>query len=318
MLEKQRYNDVVVFEDGAIRINVAVDFNKDTVWLTQKQMSELFNTSSDNIGLHIKNIYEEGELDLSTTEDFSVVQKEGKRSIKRSLKHYNLDMIISVGYRVKSQRGIQFRKWATGILKDFMIQGYAINEKRLSALNKTVQIQSGIIAGMAGIDAASVLEVVEEYTSALALLDDYDHQRMEKPKGRKGTYQLTYEECRHLIDSMRFNSDVFGIEKEKGKVEGILAAVYQEVFGQDMYPSLEEKAVNLLYFMIKDHPFADGCKRISATLFLEYLNKNDALLNNGQKIISDSALVAITLMVAESKPEEKEIIVALIMNFLQQ
>lgn len=182
------------------------------------------------------------------------------RSKQRSRppKIFNLDVIISVGYRVKSKRGIAFRLWATSILKDYMIQGYAVNEKRLKYLNKTLQLQSGIIAGLAGIDADSVLQVVEEYTAALTLLDDYDHQCLKRPDGTKCIYQLTYDESRAFIDRMSFDSDVFGVEKEPGKVAGILAAVYQEVFGQEVYPTLEEKAANLLYFLIKDHPFADG------------------------------------------------------------
>lgn len=198
-----------------------------------------------------------------------------------------------------------------------MIQGYAINEKRIKALNQTVQIQSNIIAGIAGIDSGEVLKVVEEYTLALELLDDYDHHNVKKPKGEKCNHKLTYHQCRNIINQMKFESDVFGVEKEKGKVEGILAAVYQDVFGKEVYPTLEEKGANLLYFMVKDHPFADGCKRIAAALFLEFLNMNNSLYKNGKKVISNSALVAITLMVAQSNPEEKEIMIQLIMHFLR-
>lgn len=228
-------------------------------------------------------------------------------------------MIISVGYRVKSQNGVIFRKWATSILKDYMMKGYAINEKRIEVLNKTVSIQSRMLASTLGIEEKEVLNVIEAYSNALSLLDDYDHECISKPKGKDSIYQLTYEECRTLIDSMKYGgfSDVFGVEKEPGKLNGIIAAVYQNVFGQEIYPSIEEKAANLLYFLVKDHPFVDGCKRIGASIFLEFLNKNQHLIIDGKQIISDSALVAITLMIAESRPEEKETMVKLVMNFLK-
>ena len=233
------------------------------------------------------------------------------------VEYFNLDVIISVGYRVKSPNGIIFRKWATSILKDYMIKGYSINQKRLDALNKTIEIKSRMLASSLDIDAKEVLSVIETYSNALSLLDDYDHGTISKPKGKNSIYELTYKECRELIDSMKFNSSVFGIEKEKGKLEGILAAIYQNVFGEELYPSIEEKAANLLYFIIKDHPFADGCKRIGASLFLEFLNKNKHLIIDGKQIISNSALVAITLMIAESRPEEKDVMVKLVMNFLR-
>ena len=198
-----------------------------------------------------------------------------------------------------------------------MLKGYAVNEKRLEALNKTVEIQSRMISSLTETPEDEVYEVVKRYTEALTLLDGYDHQCLNRPEGTDTIYRLSYEECRKLIDSMAFDSDVFGVEREKGKLEGILAAVYQNVFGTEVYPSIEEKAANLLYFLIKDHPFADGCKRIGASIFLEFLNKNKALYKEGKQVISNSALVAITLMVAESRPEEKDIMVTLIMNFLK-
>ena len=309
-------NEIVIFNDGDVNIEVQVNPEQETVWLTQKQMSDVFNVSTDNISLHIKNILKEGELDGSTVEESSVVQLEGSRRIKRRLKLYNLDMIISVGYRVKSKRGIAFRKWANNVLKDYMLKGYAINEKRLEALNKTIEIQSRMISSLTETPQDEVYEVVKKYADALTLLDDYDHQRLSRPEGNDTIYRLSYQECRTLIDSMTFDSDVFGVEKENGKLEGILAAVYQNVFGTEVYPSIEEKAANLLYFLIKDHPFADGCKRIGASIFLEFLNKNHALFKEGKQNISNTALVAITLMVAESRPEEKEIMITLIMNFL--
>lgn len=266
-----------------------------------------------------KNIYDDNELDEnSTCAENALVQTEGKRKVKRTIKIYNLDMILAVGYRVKSPNGIIFRKWATSILKDYMIRGYAINQKRLDALHKTVEIQTRILASTLELDEKEVLNVIETYANALSLLDDYDHGLLSKPEGTNSIYRLSYQECRELIDKMKFDSDVFGVEKEEGKLNGILAAVYQNVFGQELYPSIEEKAANLLYFLIKDHPFADGCKRIGATIFLEFLNKNNHLIIEGTPIISNSALVAITLMIAESRPEEKETMVSLVMNFLSK
>ncbi len=315
---EQNNNEIVLFEteDKEVRLDVAVD--GENVWLNRQQMAELFGRDVKTIGKHINNALKE-ELDNSTVAKFATVQLEGDREVERTIEHYSLDMIISVGYRVKSKRGIEFRRWANDVLKQYIMKGYAINEKRLAALNKTVEIQSKIIANTLENEEAEVLRAVNLYTDALVLLDQYDHQSLKKPNGNKPVYRITYEDCRNMINHMEdsFSSDVFGVEKEAGKVEGILAAVYQDVFGGEVYPSLEEKAANLLYFMIKDHPFADGCKRIAASLFLEFLDKNDALIRDGQKVISDGALVAITLMIAESNPEEKDIMTTLVMNLLK-
>lgn len=312
--------ELVKFTDNNFEINVRADIDNDTVWLTQKEMALLFEVSIDNISLHIKNILKENELDISSIEESSVVQIEGNRKVNRRIKIYNLDMIISVGYRVKSQRGILFRKWANKILKEYLIQGYSINQKRISALNKTIEIQNKMLASSLNIEQEALVNVIEEYTKALDLLDNYDHQCLIKPKGNESIYKLTYSDCRTIIDLMKFKttSSVFGVEKEEGKLNGILAAVYQNVFGQEVYPSLEEKAAHLLYFLVKDHPFADGCKRIAATLFLEFLNKNHALIKGGKKIIANDTLVAITVLTAESRPEEKDVMIKLIMNFLDK
>ena len=311
-------NEIIKFVNGDLQIDVTVSPNEETVWLNRNQLAILFDRDVKTIGKHINNALKE-ELDSSTVAKFATVQKEGSRNIKREIDYYNLDMIISVGYRVKSQNGIIFRKWATSILKDYMIKGYAVNQKRLDVLNKTIAIQSRMLASTLNIEEKEVLNVIEAYSNALTLLDDYDHGTIPKPDGIVSVYQLTYEECRELIDSMKYGnySDVFGVEKEYGKLNGILAAIYQNVFGTDLYPSIEEKAANLLYFLIKDHPFVDGCKRIGASIFLEFLNKNKHLIIDGKQIISDSALVAITLMIAESRPEEKETMVKLVMNFLE-
>ena len=304
--------------NGDLQIDVTVSPNEETVWLNRNQLATLFDRDVKTIGKHINNALKE-ELDSSTVAKFAIVQKEGSRNITREIDYYNLDMIISVGYRVKSQNGVIFRKWATSILHDFMIKGYAVNQKRLDVLNKTIAIQSRMLASTLNIEEKEVLNVIEAYSNALTLLDDYDHGTIPKPDGIASIYRLTYEECRELIDSMKYGnfSDVFGVEKELGKLNGIIAAVYQNVFGTELYPSIEEKAANLLYFLIKDHPFVDGCKRIGASIFLEFLNKNKHLIIDGKQIISDSALVAITLMIAESRPEEKETMVNLVMNFLK-
>lgn len=311
-------NKIIKFMNGDLQIDVTVSPNEETVWLNRNQLATLFDRDVKTIGKHINNALKE-ELDSSTVAKFATVQKEGSRNITREIDYYNLDMIISVGYRVKSQNGVIFRKWATSILHDFMIKGYAVNQKRLDVLNKTVATQSRMLASALNIEEKEVLNVIEAYSNALTLLDDYDHGTIPKPDGIASIYRLTYEKCRELIDSMKYGnySDVFGVEKEVGKLNGIIAAVYQNVFETELYPSIEEKAANLLYFLIKDHPFVDGCKRIGASIFLKFLNKNKHHIIDGKQIISDSALVAITLMIAQSRPEEKETMVNLVMNFLK-
>lgn len=305
-------NEIVIFTDGDVNIEVQINPEEETVWLTQKQMGELFGVKQATLSEHINNIIMSGELD-ETSIGFSDKSTGGRKP-----KIYNLDMILSVGYRVNSKRGIAFRKWANNILKQYIMKGYAINEKRLQALQKTVDIQSRMLADALDIEETDVLRAVNEYTDALLLLDQYDHQKLCKPTGNKPIYRITYEECVEMVGKMQdtFNTDVFGIEKENGKVAGIIAAVYQSAFGQEAYPSVEEKAANLLYFMIKDHPYTDGCKRIAASLFLEFLDKNNALFQDGTKRLSEGTLVAITLMIAESKPDEKDVMVKLVMNLL--
>lgn len=306
-------NELVIFEtkDNDIKLDVPVD--RDTVWLTQAQMTELFKVDRTVITRHVNNVFKEQELIKESN-----VQKMHIANSDKPVQFYSLEVIISVGYRVKSQRGVEFRQWANKILKQYVIQGYAINEKRLQALEKTVDIQTRMIADALDIEEADVLRAVNEYTEALLLLDKYDHQALEKPDGAVPVYRITYEDCKEMVGKMRdsFDTDVFGVEKEAGKVAGIIAAVYQSVFGEDAYPSIEEKAANLLYFMVKDHPYADGCKRIAASLFLEFLDRNNALFFDGVKRLSDGTLVAITLMIAESKPDEKDVMVKMVMNLL--
>lgn len=300
-------NGIVVFKNGELELEVTVSEDREDVWLSQKQMAKLFNVDRTRVTRHINNIYKEGELDEeSTCAENAQVQFEGKRKVKRNLRIYNLDMILAVGYRVKSPNGIIFRKWATSVLKDHMIKGYTINQKRLNRLNKTIKIQNRMLASTLEIDETEVFNVIEAYQSALSLLDEYDHHSISKPKGTDSIYRLTYEECRALIDTMNFESDVFGVEKEEGKLKGILETIYQHVFGQELYPSMEEKAAHLLYFLIKDHPFVDGCKRIGVTIFLEFLNKNHHLFVDGKQIISNNTLVAITLMIANLCRKKKK------------
>ena len=295
-------------------IKLTVPIEDETVWLTQAQMTELFERDVSTISRHITNIFSTNEVDKKSNLHFLQIANSDK-----PVAYYSLDVIISVGYRVKSQRGIEFRQWANRVLKQYIINGYAINEKRLQALEKTVDIQTRMLANTLELEEKDVLCAVNEYTDALLLLDQYDHQALVKPAGQVPIYRITYEECVSMVKRMRdtFNTDVFGVEKEAGKVRGIIAAIYQSAFGEDAYPSIEEKAANLLYFMIKDHPYADGCKRIAASLFLEFLDRNNALFVNQRKKISDGALVAITLMIAESKPDEKDVMVTLVMNLLK-
>ena len=306
-------NEIVLFETKDRSIKLPVALENEMVWLTANQMAQLFDRDEKTIRKHINNVFSEGEIDKDNN-----TQKMRVDGVKQRVPIYTLDVIISVGYRVKSQRGVEFRQWANSVLKQYIVKGYAINEKRLKALEKTVSIQTRMLADALDVEEKDVLKAVNMYTEALSLLDDYDHQSLKRPKGSKSTYVITYKRCCEIVDAMKtqFQTDVFGVEKEHGKVEGILASIYQSAFGEDAYPSLEEKAANLLYFFVKDHPYNDGCKRIAASLFLDFLSGNDILLKDGTKRISDGELVAITLMIAESKPEEKEIMVSLVMNFL--
>ena len=301
---QNRENDIVLFMDENIQLEVPVSQDGESVWLSANQMAVLFDKDETNIRKHINNIFKSSEVDKNNN-----TQKMRVDGVKQSVAFYSLDVILAVGYRVNSKRGIAFRKWANNVLKQYIMKGYALNERRLQALRKTVDIQTRMLADALDIEEKDVLRAVNEYTEALLLLDQYDHQTLCKPDGSAPIYRITYDECTRMVGRMKdsFHTDVFGVEKEAGKVAGIIAAIYQSVFGQDAYPSVEEKAANLLYFMIKDHPYADGCKRIAASLFLEFLDKNNVLFLDGEKRLSDGTLVAITLMIAESKPEEKDV-----------
>lgn len=306
-------NEIVIFETSDHKVSLNVPYENETVWLTQAQMTELFEVDRSVITRHVNNTFKENELERESN-----VQKMHIANSDKPVQFYSLDVIISVGYRVKSKRGVEFRKWANSVLKQYIIDGYALNEKRLEALQKTVEIQTRMLSDALSVDANEILRAVNQYTEALSVLDKYDHQSLGKPEGHEPIYRITCEDCMRMVSHMKdtFNTDVFGVEKEPGKVDGIISAVYQSAFGVDAYQSVEEKAANLLYFMVKDHPFVDGCKRIAASLFLEFLERNGMLYNNGMKRVADGELVAITLMIAESKPEEKDIMVELVMNLL--
>ena len=310
-------NEIVLFENQDVKLEVNI--KDDTVWLNREQIAKLFNRDIKTIGKHINNALQE-ELDYSTVAKFATVQKEGNRDVKREIEYYNLDMIISVGFRVKSQNGIIFRKWANKVLKDYLLKGYAINQKRLEYLEKTVKLIN--IAGriddeISASDAKEIIKVIGNYSNALNLLDDYDHRCIVKPKGTQNANMLTYQECIDIISKLRFNNDsnLFALERNEG-LKAILGAIYQSFDGKDVYPSIQEKAANFFYMIIKNHVFIDGNKRIAATLFIYFLDYYKILYKDEKQIIDNNTLVALTLLIAQSNPKEKEILIDLIMNFL--
>lgn len=301
--------ELVIFEteDNTIKLEVPVE--KETVWLSQSQMTELFGVDRTVITRHVNNVFKEGELIKESN-----VQKMHIANSDRPVQFYNLDVIISVGYRVKSRRGVEFRRWANSVLKQYILQGYAINDNRIAQLGEVIQIMKRT---QNALDSQQVLNVIQKYSKALDLLDSYDHQTLERPKGNVATYELTYEECMDVISQMHFGdeSDLFGKEKDDS-FRGSIGNIYQSFAGKELYPSLEEKAAHLLYFVTKNHSFLDGNKRIAATMFLYFLDKNGVLFMEGEKLIDDHTLVALTIMIAESKPEEKEMMITVIMNCL--
>ena len=308
--------EIVLFTDGNVALEVPITPEQDTVWLNRNQMAELFERDVKTIGKHVNNaLKEELQDQTATVANFAIVQKEGERSVVRQVAHYNLDVIISVGYRVKSKRGIAFRKWANKVLRDYIVKGYAVNDNRMNQLKEVMRIMKRTEEQL---DAKQILSVIEKYSLALELLDAYDHQNMKRPEGGNTIYLLSYEECRKLIDSMSYggSSDVFGNEKDDS-FKGSIGAIYQTFAGQEVYPSLEEKAANLLYFITKNHSFSDGNKRIAAAIFLYFMDRNQALFRDGEKVIADHTLVALTIMIAESKPEEKEMMISVIMNCIK-
>ena len=282
-------NEIVLFENQGIKLEV--NMKGDTVWLTQKQMAILFDKDQNTINEHINNIFKEGELEEDTFTGIS-----GKSTGGRKPKIYNLDVIISVGYRVKSKNGIIFRKWATNVLKDYMLKGYAINQKRLDYLEKTVKLIS--IVGRIDSneyknkEAIDIIKVINNYSKALNLLDDYDHKRINKPKGIKNTNVITYNNCIDIIEKLRFNNDsnIFALERNKG-LESIINNIYSSFNGEYLYETIEEKAANFLYLIIKNHIFIDGNKRIAATLFIYFLEFYNILYVNDKQVIDNNTLV---------------------------
>ena len=305
--------EIILFETKDKSIALPVMVENESVWLNRNQIAMLFERDIKTIGKHINNaLKEELAEQNSVVAKFATTASDNK---KYMVEHYNSDVIISVGYRVKSKRGVEFRRWANSVLKDYIIKGYAVNHNRMSQLNEVIRVMKRVENSL---DTRQVLTVIERYSQALELLDAYDHQNMTRPKGTREAYRLTYEECRKVIDSMKFgeNSSLFGNEKDDS-FKGSIGAIYQSFGGEDLYPSLEEKAANLLYFITKNHSFSDGNKRIAATIFLYFLDKNGVLFQNGNKLIDDHTLVALTIMIAESNPQEKEMMISVVMNCLQ-
>ena len=307
-------NEIILFENQSVKLEVNI--KDETVWLNREQLAILFDRDIKTIGKHINNALNE-ELDNSVVAKFATTAKDGKTY---QVEYYNLDMIISVGYRVKSQNGIVFRKWANKILKDYMLKGYAINQRRLEYLEKTVKlidIANRVDEKFENSDAKEILKVIGKYSKALDLLDDYDHKSLEKPKGSNSEKQIKYDDCIKIINKLRFNeeSDIFAIERNKG-LEAIIGNIYQTFNGVDVYKSVEEKAANFLYMIVKNHVFVDGNKRIAATLFIYFLNYYDILYKDNNQVIDNNTLASLTLLIAQSNPKEKEVMIGLVMNIL--
>lgn len=303
-------NQIVLFESNDREVTIPVNLDSQTVWLTQAQMAQLFDRSIGVVSRHIKNVFAEGELEQKS--NLHILQK---CSSDRPTTLYSLDVIISVGYRVKSQRGIEFRRWATNVLHRYIIQGHVENERRLEQLGTVAQIIERLPDDLG---SREILDIVESYIDVFKLLDEYDRESIDRPKGQTGIYTLEYELCMNLISQMRgrFASDLFGVEKDES-FRSSISVINQSFGGQDLYLSVQEKAANLLYLIIKNHSFLDGNKRIGCSLFLYYLDRNGLLFRGLDKRIADSTLVAVALMIAESRPEEKESMVSLVMNFLE-
>ena len=315
-------------EDGQTQIDVRLE--NETVWLTQAQMAELFEKTPQNITMHIRNAYNEGELDKEATcKEYLQVQTEGTRTVRRTQKFYDLDVIISVGYRVKSKRGTAFRIWARKILKDYLVKGYAVNERlrkeQIGELRQLVGMLGRTIQNqplLSNDETNALFEVVTDYTYALDTLDNYDYERLSIDKTTKEEpFHATYDNAMEAINGLRekFGGSVlFGNEKDDS-FKSSIGQIYQTFGGEELYPSVEEKAAMLLYLVTKNHSFSDGNKRIAATLFLWFLNNNHVLYHaDGSKRLADNTLVALTLMIAESRTEEKDVMVKVVVNLINQ
>lgn len=315
-------NEIILFENQEIKLEV--NMKDETVWLSIDQMAKLFERDKSVIFRHIKNAVNEELNEEVVVAKFANTTKHGAIDGKQQthiIDYYNLDVIISVGYRVKSKNGIIFRKWANRVLKDHLLKGYSINQKRLEYLEKTVKlidIASRIDEKITGKEIKDVIKVINDYSKALDLLDNYDHKKILKPQGTVNNKIITYEECNEIIKELKFNNDskLFALERNKG-LKAIIGAIYQSFDNKDVYKTVEEKAANFLYLIVKNHTFIDGNKRIGATLFIYFLNSYNILYKNGKQVIDNNTLASLTILVAESNPKEKQIIVDLIMNFLE-
>ena len=318
---EEKKNEIILFEDQSVKLEV--NMQDETVWLNSEQMAKLFDRDYKTIRKHINNALIEELQNEEVVAKFANTTQHGAIEGKTQthyVEYYNLDVIISVGYRVKSNNGVLFRKWANKVLKDYLIKGYAINSKRLEYLEKTVKlvdIASRIEQKLEGSEAQSIIRVINTYSTALNLLDDYDHKRISKPNGTTNTKKIAYEECINIINKLKFDSDsdIFALERNQG-LKTIIEIIYQSFSGEDLYKTIEEKAANFLYLIIKDHVFIDGNKRIAATLFIYFLEFNNLLYQNENRIIDNNTLVALTLLIAQSNPKEKDILIDLVMNFL--
>lgn len=318
---EEKKNEIILFENQGVKLEV--NLKDETVWLSLEQMAKLFQRDKSVISRHIKNAMAEELKDEQVVAKFATTTKHGAiegKTQTHMVEYYNLDVIISIGYRVKSENGVIFRKWANKILKDYMLKGYAVNQKRLEYLEKTIKlidIANRIDERLENNDAKEILKVIGEYSKALDLLDDYDHRTLKKIKGKTDERKIEYSKCIDIINKLRFNeeSTLFAVERDKG-LESIIGNIYQSFAGQDIYKSIEEKAANFLYLIVKNHVFADGNKRIAATLFIYFLNFYGILYKEDKQTIDNNTLTALTLLIAESNPKEKEIIVDLVMNFL--
>lgn len=318
MIDLIEKNEVVQFKDGSFVLDVNVSSNGETVWLNREQLSQLFDRDIKTIGKHINNTLKE-ELDSSSVAKFATVKKEGDRQVKREIEYYNLDMIISLGYRVKSKRGILFRKWANSILKRYLLKGYVVNERHFQDIDYvTKMLDQYRNAGGKLPSSNSMLEFLKAYQRGFKILDDYDHHQLDVPVGQKDTFFLHYNECMELIHHTMFENkgDLFSIERDDS-FRSSISTIYQSFGGVDLYPTLEDKASALLYFIVKNHSFIDGNKRIGATIFLYFLEKNHALYKNGMERINNDALATLTILVAGSRPEDKEITMDLIKTIIK-
>ena len=313
---EEKKNEIILFENQGVKLEV--NLKDDTVWLNRQQLAELFGRDVKTIGKHISNaLKEELSGEDSVAAKFATTATDGK---KYQVEYYNLDVVLSVGYRVKSKNGVIFRKWANKVLKDYMLKGYAVNQRRLEYLEKTIKlidIANRIDERLEGSDAKEILKVIGNYSKALNILDDYDHRKLKKLKGNIDERKIKSEDWIDIINKLRFNeeSELFAVERNKG-LESIIGNIYQTFDGKDVYKSIEEKGANFLYLVVKNHVFADGNKRIAATLFIYFLNFYGILYQDGEQVIDNNTLVALTLLIAESHPKEKEIIIDLVMNFL--